>query len=145
MKQVYIPNNEHFWVEYYLAQAEQTGYGMPGFTGIPYQRGTGLGSFFKNLFRAILPIGKSAVKALGREALAAGANIASDVLGGKDLGDAANQHVREAAANTLRKGARTLQQGRGVGKRNATSKSIKGIKKRKFTSKDRFYNVKNFG
>jgi len=138
MKQIYLPNNENFWTEYYLAQAEQTGYGMPGFTGIPYQRGTGLGSFFKNLFRAILPIGTSAVKAIGREALAAGANIASDVLDGKDLGSSAKEHAREAAANTLRKGARVLQQGRGVGKRSASSKTIKGIKKRKYSLKDRF-------
>lgn len=141
MKELYIPESENFWVDYYLSQAQQTGHGLPGFIGTPYQRGAGLGSFFKNLFRIILPIGKSAIKSIGREALAAGANIASDVLEGKDVGNAAKMHLRDATANTLRKGARAIQRGSGVGKRPSTSNTIKGIKKRKYAHKDVFHNV----
>lgn len=71
MREIYKGDSEDFWAEYFMAQAEQTGHGMTAFEGMPYQRGAGLGSLFKGLFRLILPIGKRAFSTVGREALAA--------------------------------------------------------------------------
>jgi hypothetical protein len=44
------------------------------------QRGNGLGSFFRGLFRFVKPLLHSGAKALGKEALKTGSNIIKDVL-----------------------------------------------------------------
>ena len=45
MRIVYIPERENVWEQYYGIQASQSGHGIPGFEGVAYQRGGGLGSF----------------------------------------------------------------------------------------------------
>jgi len=62
----------------------QTG-GYAIFRGIPYQRGNGLGSVFRRLFRYLLPIGKEIGSAIGRQGLESGNRVLSNVLEGKDL------------------------------------------------------------
>ena len=64
------------------------------FVGRPYQRGGGIGSVFSSLFRFLLPVLKSAGKELGKEGLAVGSRILSDVAQGKDVRSAV---VSEAA------------------------------------------------
>ena len=98
MRVIYVPGSEREWARYYGTQAAQHG---AGFVGIPYQRGTGLGSLFRGLFRTILPVAKSVGKTVGRTALSTGAEIASDVLAGKDLKEAAELRGRAAASNLL--------------------------------------------
>jgi len=70
-----------------------------GFVGLPYQRGAGLGSLFRGLFRAILPVAKSGGKSVGRQALQTGTEIASDVLAGKSLKDAAEERGKAEDQN----------------------------------------------
>jgi len=55
------------------------------FRGIPYQRGNGLGSVFRHLFRYLLPIGKEIGSAIGRQGMETGSRVLSSVLEGKDL------------------------------------------------------------
>lgn len=62
----------------------QTG-GYAIFRGMPYQRGNGLGSIFRRLFRYLLPIGKEIGSAIGRQGLETGSKVLSNVLEGKDL------------------------------------------------------------
>ena len=109
MRVVYIPNDERLWAQYY-----QRG-GSLGFTGLPYQRGYGLGSFFRGIFRNILPVAKTALKTVGKQALTTGAQIASDVVAGEDIKKSAKKRGRAAASNLLRKAATKLQKGRGLG------------------------------
>jgi len=59
---VYNPNDFDVWLSYYGNQALQTRFGMEGYRGTPYQRGAGLGSFFKALFRMAVPVIKSVGK-----------------------------------------------------------------------------------
>ena len=161
MRIVYIPSNERVWAQYYQTQAAQTG---AGFVGIPYQRGSGLGSLFRGIFRTVLPVAKSVGKSVGKAALTTGAQIASDVIAGKNVKESAEERGRAAASdlldkvitnltnnNTKRKKVRRTgkrrqpqQQGRGLGvrgKRKTTSygppaKSIKGRKNKRMKVED---------
>ncbi len=128
MRQIYEPLSDSEWLQFYITQAKQTGHGIPGFEGLPYQRGNGLGSFFRGLFRMILPVAKKVGKAVGREALATGANIASDLLKGQKFEESVKSRGKEGASNLLSKGATHLQQnqkGGRLGKRPARKR--KGI------------------
>ena len=50
------------------------------YIGAPYQRGHGgIGSFLAGVFRRVLPLLSRGAKAVGKEALRAGANIVSDI------------------------------------------------------------------
>ena len=140
----YVPEDDAVWLEYFLSQAMQVGHGgLGGFEGIPYQRGHGLGSFFARLFRSILPVakrvGKSALKTVGKEALAMGANVAGDLARGKQLGESMEEHGRHAAGNLLdkagasikrKKGGGGSQSGGSIGQRSVVSTTCSVAKKR---------------
>ena len=136
----YIPEDERLWLEYFLTQAAQVGHGDLGsFQGIQYQRGHGLGSFFARLFRSILPVakrvGKSALKTVGKEALAMGANVAGDLARGKDFAVAMEEHGRESAGKLFDKASASIrkqgQSGGSIGRRSVVSNTSSVAKKRK--------------
>ena len=115
---------------FFRGQTGQKGGSLAGFSGVRYQRGAGLGSLFRGLFRTILPVVKSVGKTVGRQALATGAQVASDVLDGRNVGQSIKQRGRQGAAVLLKKGAQKLkkktqkkkqkkktQKGRGLGYR----------------------------
>nr|DAC81425.1 TPA_asm: cupiennin [Strongylocentrotus sea urchin adintovirus] len=87
----------------------QRGGTLPVFRGAPIQRGHGLGSLVKGLFRSAAPLLKKGAMALGKEAMETGFNIAKDVSAGQSIKSAAKRNVKKA------------------GKRLAT-KTVKGIK-----------------
>ena len=119
MKTIYVAPSDKVWASFYSRNQKGEGFG-----GLPYQRGGGLGSIFRGIFRALLPIAKSAGKTIGRQALRTGAEIASDVLSGSNLKDSVKRRGRAAAATLATKAAKKIQRG-GLGKRPAT-KTIKG-------------------
>lgn len=141
-RKIYVPITDKAWTDYYNYQAIQSGHGLGGFQGIPYQRGGGLGSFFSSLFRSILPVvknvGKSALKAVGKEALHAGANIIGDISKGQQVKDTLKTHGLKATQNLVNKAAKSInnQTGGRIGKRKTKSK-VKPLplKKRKVTRK----------
>ena len=57
------------YMNYYT---EQAGHGLPGFQGSRFQRGHGLGSLFKGLFRLATPLLKKGAVELGKTALKTG-------------------------------------------------------------------------
>lgn len=129
----YIPEDERIWLEYFLSQAGQTGHGMDGFKGFQYQRGHGLGSFFRRVFRSIFPVvkrvGKSALKSAGKEALSLGASVAGDLVKGRELGNSLEEHGRNAAGNLLEKAGASLkrkagQSGGSIGQRAVVLRTI---------------------
>lgn len=113
----YNPEDYGLWARYYGAQASQTGYGIEGFHGMPYQRGAGLGSFFRSIFRMAVPLMKSVGKQVGRHALAAGANVASDVVKGRPLFQSGKEHFEKEAVKMLDEASQALraQSGEGLG------------------------------
>ncbi len=113
MRVTYEPESEKYWEELF-----QEGH---GFVGIPYQRGSGLGSIFRSIFRFILPtvksLGKKAVKTVGKQALVTGAKIAADLAEGRNFQESVKKHGRSAASNILSDAATEFQTGSGLGSR----------------------------
>ena len=91
---------------------KQTGRGIPVFRGAAMQRGHGLGSLVKGLFRTATPLLKKGAIALGKEALSTGLNIMEDTLSGQTLKSATKKNVSKA------------------GKR-LRNRTVNGVKKRK--------------
>lgn len=90
--------------DYYL---HQVGHGMPFFSGTRVQRGHGLGNILSGLVRAAMPLVKSGVKALGRQGLKTGMQIAGDVFRGQKPKRAVRQRTKQAGKQLL---GRALQQ-----------------------------------
>ena len=106
-----MAKTDHY-VRYYLDQ--QQGNGMPVFMGTPWMRGYGqvgfgLGGLFKSLARAVMPMVKSGVKALGKSALTTEANVLKDVASGKDLKQAIKARGKEALSDAKDKAINRLQ------------------------------------
>lgn len=59
---------------------QRGGGGYTYFEGSPYQRGAGLGSVFRSLFRALVPLGKRAASAVGQEGLATAARVLNNAV-----------------------------------------------------------------
>lgn len=115
MRCVYQPETEAFWLSQYMK-----GGGMEAFSGIPYQRGTGIGSIFKSLIRFILPFAKKMAPSVASEVMAMGGDIARNISAGKDWKKPAKKRVRKVAGQLLESGGKQMQEGAG--------KSIKRIK-----------------
>ena len=130
MRQQFNPENFNVWLDYYSDQASQVGYGLPGFKGFHYHRGAGLGSFFRSLFRMAVPLLRSAATNVGKQALATGAHVATDLVHGRPFLQALEEHGKEGTTNLLKKASNALQKGQGLGYR---PKSIKGTENDVFT------------
>lgn len=100
---VYTPEDANYWLASYENGMKshpqyQVGGDLAGFRAFaPHHRGGGLGSFFRSLFRYVLPI----LKTVGKEALITGSNIATDVSQGKSFAESAQAQGRVAASNIL--------------------------------------------
>jgi hypothetical protein len=152
MRITYVPPSEKAWQTYYL----QTG---SGYRGLPYQRGYGLGSVLGSLFRSILPVGKKVLKTVGKQALVTGAQIASDALAGRNVGEAAKEHARSGAGRLIHKAVKHIkpptakkrkrrkptQKGKGLGKRGTKKRTRKAPskkgKKKKIDQLGTYYDV----
>jgi hypothetical protein len=74
------------YLAYYSGQAGGT---LQVFRGSHTQRGYGLGGFFASLFRRALPLLTRGAKVVGKELIRTGVDVASDVLEGADIKEAA--------------------------------------------------------
>ena len=90
--------------EYYL---HQTGRGMAAFTGARYQRGHGLGNMLRSLTKFAMPFLKKGAKAVGKQAMKTGMNIAQEVMLGQNIKKAAKRHLSQGLTELM------TQQGRG--------------------------------
>ncbi|MCP4458742.1 MAG: hypothetical protein GY816_12075 [Cytophagales bacterium] len=115
----------------------QRGGNLPAFEGYAYQKGHGLGSLFKGLLRMITPIAKQAGKAVGKQALHAGASIMEDYASGANLKESAEKHVKRGARALAKKAAKKVrmrkdvQGGGGLGRRPGQKGINKGTKQRR--------------
>lgn len=85
------------------------------FRGSPYQRGTGIGSVLRHLYRFLLPVGKEIAGAIGQEGLAAGNRVLSKVLEGNDLKHSLVSEGKSGLKNLLEKAANNLDAQKGGG------------------------------
>ena len=82
--------------DYYARQVDGT---LPYFTGARVQRGHGFGSLFSGLLRTVAPLIRLGAVALGKRALTTGAQIAGDVVAGKNVKKAAKRRATAASIN----------------------------------------------
>lgn len=134
MKNLHTPNHKLF-EGYYLNQAKQKGGSLPVFQGGRYQRGYGLGSIFKGLFRWAVPRLKQGAKALGKKALKTGVNVVQDVLEGENVQAAVTKRGKQAIDDIVSHNTPGAQVGSGrkttKRKKGPTTLSSASVKKRK--------------
>ena len=97
------------------------------FAGLPYQRGAGVGSLFRSLLRYLIPIGREAGLAIGRQGLATGAKVLNNVLDGGDLKTTLVDESRSGLKQLLDKASNNLSRQSGNG--NGGSFDFKRYKK----------------
>lgn len=126
MRKYYISPSQAHFNNYYLSQATQVGYGdLPGYNGFPYQRGQGLGSFFRGLFRMAMPLFKTVAPILGKRALSTTANIANDLIEGGDIVPTLKKRGRQLAGDVMIDVGNRVQSGSGAVRRKRKQKTIK--------------------
>ena len=97
-------DRKKLYEEYYL---NQTGRGMAAFTGARYQRGHGLGNILCSLTKFAVPFLKKGAKAVGKQAMKMGMNIAQEAMQGQNIKKAAKRHLSQGLTELV------TQQGRG--------------------------------
>ena len=118
MKKLYTPNHK-LYEEYYLDQAKQKGGNLPAFHGARVQRGYGLGSIFKGLFRWVMPHLQQGAKVLGTKALQTGVQVAQNVLDGDDVKTAVSKRAKQALGDMTSQNSSQSGSGRKATKRKA--------------------------
>ena len=93
---------------YFVNQAKGKGYSqlggsLPEFQGARMQRGSGLGSLFREFYRAALSFAKTRVKLLGTTLLDTGANILKDVAKCRSLGESVENRREQGGLELLNK------------------------------------------
>ena len=133
MRLQYTPKDTSFWVEF--LHHEQVGGAIPGFVGQPYQRGAGIGSFFRSIFRMAAPVLKRAAKAVGKQALKTGASIIADVAKGGDFLPALEQHGKEAVANLAEKASKRINEAKSLNDLGVEDQEGGSLGKRKYSTR----------
>lgn len=81
----------------------QKGYGLLGVSQNNYgRRGDGLGSMLSNLWRIAFPMIKKGAQKLGSAALDVATNVATDALSGKNIKEAATEHLKKKGSELLK-------------------------------------------
>ncbi|KAL3084859.1 hypothetical protein niasHT_031744 [Heterodera trifolii] len=94
----------------------------PVFTGLPYQRGAGgIGSMFRSFLRFLVPIGRQAGAAIGRQGLETGSRVLSQMLEGRNVKEAMTEEGRAGLKNLLDKAADNLSRQRSAAAAAATN------------------------
>ena len=81
--------------------ARQVGGALPYVTGARVQRGHGFGSLFSALLRFFATLIRRGAVALGKRALTTGAQIAGDVVAGKNIKKAAKRRAKAAGRDPM--------------------------------------------
>ena len=120
--------SRHLYESYYT---NQSGNGLPVFSGSRGQRGHGLGSILGGLFRSALPMLKRGLAAFGKHALKTGLDIANDVVSGDQFKESAKRRIPEGIKRFAQSQDIIPQSGHGSRKRRSLTLSKKNKKKNK--------------
>jgi len=88
-----------FYEQYCVDQAMQKGRNLRAFHPARFQRGYGLGSIFKGLFRWAMPHFQQGAKVMGKKALQTGVNVAQDIPDGDNLKTAVRKQAKQTLVN----------------------------------------------
>ena len=112
-----------YFKNYYLNQAQQKGGHLTVFHGGRNQRGYGLGSIFRGLYRWAIPHVQSGLKAIGQRALKEGVGVAQDVLDGQNVTDSVVNRGKKAIGSLTSQDATQQGSGKKAIKRKAPAKT----------------------
>ncbi|KAL3081110.1 hypothetical protein niasHS_011935 [Heterodera schachtii] len=133
LEQVYQQNGGRVSV-FEGAPTFQRGYGY--FLGVPRQKGAGVGSVLRNLWRYLRPMVSAArpyaaniAAEIGKEGLETGARFLNEVSKGGNIKDALVSEGKEGAKKLLDKASSSLQKGSGRRKRRGGRKNAEIILK----------------
>ena len=143
MRLQYTPKDARFWTEF--LHQEQVGGALPGFVGQPYQRGAGIGSFFRSIFRMAAPVLKRAAKAVGKQALKTGASIIADVTKGGELLPSLEQHGKEAMANLADKASKRINEAKSLSDLAVEDQEGGNLGKRKYRTRSALTSINRAG
>ena len=138
--------SKHLYETYYTQQ--QSGSGIPIFSGSRNQKGHGLGSLLGGLFRKALPMIKKGLATFGKHALKTGLEIANDVVAGDTLKNSAKRRVPEGIKRFATRENFINQSGTGSGplrkrrRKTIRNKSTTKLHRKKKTKKRRNNNNK---
>lgn len=125
--------------DFYVNQA---GNGLSYYQGQSFQRGYGIGGWFKKLFRTALPFLTRGAKTVGKEVLRTGTNIANDFLEGRNIKESAETRVKETGKSLAKKVIKTaddmLGQGKKYKRKRKFSRSLIKAKTKKVKRRDIF-------
>lgn len=102
-----------YYKNYYLNQAQQKGGHLNVFHGARNQKGYGLGSIFRGLYRWAIPHIKSGAKTIGQRALKEGVGVAQDVLDGQNITDSVVNRGKKVIGSLNSQDATRAQRGNG--------------------------------
>jgi len=123
------------YTRYYLNQSGGGGEIGPVYrASFRKQRGGGIGSFFRGLFRFVKPLLFSGAKAVGKEALKTGSNIITDILNKEPeqpVGDIFKSRFTEAKGNLEQKIKKMTGSGLRLKRKRQSKKSQSQSKRRK--------------
>lgn len=120
---------------------DQVGNGLLYYQGARLQKGSGLGGIFRRMLRFAFPLFKSGVKAVGKQVLRSGVDIANDYVQGKDIKTSAKEKIKEAGKLLTDKAASKVKTMIGSGRNKRRRKHQKKIirsKVRKVNTPDIF-------
>ena len=119
MKKLHTPNHK-LYEQCYVDQARQKGGNLPAFHGARFQRGYGLGSIFRGLFRWAMPHLQQGAKVIGKKALQTGVNLVQDVLDGDNIKTVVHKRTKQALGLPSQN---SLQGQSGAGKKSIRRKA----------------------
>ena len=122
------------YTRYYVNQSDGGKIGPVYRASFRLQRGNGIGSFFRGLFRFVKPLLYSGVKVVGKEALKTGSHIITDILNKEPeqpVGDIFKNRFGEAKHNLQEKIKKMTGSGLGLKRRRKLKKAQSQSKRRK--------------
>ena len=121
-----------FYRDYYTLQS---GNGLSVFKGATVQRGRGIGSFFSKMLRGAMPLLKSGAKTIGKQVIESGANVAKDLINGKDLKSASIKNFSEGGTKLLNKLSDAFSNTHWTNRKRKRVDNAKQVKRRKADNK----------
>ena len=92
--------------------AIQSGSGIVGYRGSTrYQRGNGIGSMLRSIFKAVKPLGTRALKSMAKEGIETASLIGSDILDGQDVRSSIKSRAKAGARKLVRKAVKPKGKG----------------------------------
>jgi hypothetical protein len=120
---IYDPADEH-WADWLVSDVQfGSGNQLQYFQGTPYQRGAGLADIFRSVYRLLLPLGRAAGEALGKESVQTAHRVLSHVVSGEKPREALKKGAKTGVRNLLLHAANTMKQ-EGEGKKKRAPRRV---------------------